>query len=172
MVPVLFKIMTIQLLRKSILILLQQILWTCCVFLSSVNDTFFRLIFSIMNYFCYNYTNIFFIHTTNYFSVVLRIIFLMCIENYVFIGSRIIFRGIANLFFSLQCIAGFAVEGNWFECLISLATILKNVTSEGVPSAKRMQKRNIVRERNEKDFHLLVQNLRGARSLCESDEVF
>ena len=95
----------------------------------------------------------------------------MCIENYVFIGPRIIFRGIANLFISLQCIVGFVVEGNWFECLISLATILKNVTSEGVPS-KRMQERNIVRERNEKGFHLLVQNLRGASSLCESDEVF
>ena len=47
--------------------------------------------------------------------MVLRIIFVMCIENYFFIGPRIIFRGIANLFFGLQCIAGLVVEGDWFE---------------------------------------------------------
>ena len=64
----------------------QQILWTCCVLLSSLNNTFFSvliIIFSNMNYFCYNYTNNFLIHTSNYF----------------FIGPRIIFRGIANFFF-------------------------------------------------------------------------
>ena len=67
---------------KSVLIPLQQMLWTCCIFLSSINNTFFSvlvIIFSNMSYFCFNYTNTFFIHTMNYFSVVLRIIFLMCI---------------------------------------------------------------------------------------------
>ena len=34
----------------------------------------------------------------NYFSVVLRIMFLMCMENKLFIGPRIIFRSIANIF--------------------------------------------------------------------------
>ena len=101
--------MTIKLHRKSVLIQLQQILWTCCVFLSSLNNTFFSvfvIIFSNKSYFCFNYRNTFFIHAMNYFSVVLRIIFLMCIKNYFLIGPRIIFRGIANLFFGLQCIAG------------------------------------------------------------------
>ena len=42
---------------------------------------FQRVIFSNMTYFCINYTNTFFIHTMNYFSVVLRIMFLMCMEN-------------------------------------------------------------------------------------------
>ena len=46
----------------------------------------------------------------NYFSVVHRIIFLMCIKNYFLIGPRITFRGIATLFFGLQCIAGLAVR--------------------------------------------------------------
>ena len=99
---------------------LQQILWTCCLFLSSINNTFFSvlvIIFSNMSYFCFNYTNTFFIHTMNYFSVVLRIIFLMCIENCFFIGPRIIFRGIANSFLGLQCFAGVAVEVDWFESL-------------------------------------------------------
>ena len=53
----------------------------------------------------------------------------MCIENYFFIGPRIILdviRGIANLFFGLQCIAGLAVEGNWFECCTLFPT--KNTT--------------------------------------------
>ena len=120
--PLLVKIMTIKLHHKSILIQLQQILRTCCVFLSSLNNTFFSvlvIIFSNKSYFCFNYTNTFFIHAMNYFSVVLRIIFPMCIKNYFLIGPRIIFRGIANLFFGLQCIAGLAFEVDWFESLTS-----------------------------------------------------
>ena len=116
--PVLVKILTIKLHYKSVLIPLQQILWTSCIFLSSINNTFFSvlvIIFSNMSYFCFNYTNTFFIHTMNYFSVVLRIIFLMCIENYFFLRRRIIFRGIANLFLGLQCFAGLAVGVDWFE---------------------------------------------------------
>ena len=84
-----------------------------CVFLSSLNNTFFSvfvIIFSNKSDFCFDYTNTFFIHAMSYFSVVLRIIFLMCIKNYFFIGPRIIFRGIANLFFDLQYIAGLAFE--------------------------------------------------------------
>ena len=107
-------------LQVSFSLALQQILWTCCLFLSSINNTFFSvlvIIFSNMSYFCFNYTNTFFIHTMNYFSVVLRIIFLMCIENYFFIGPRIIFRGIANSFLGLQCFVGVAVAVDWFEFL-------------------------------------------------------
>ena len=116
--PVLVKIMTIKLHHKSNLISLHQILWTCCIFLASINNAFFSvlvIIFSNMSYFCFNYTNTFFIHTMNYFSVVLRTIFLMCIENYFFLRRRIIFRGIANLFLDLQCFAGLAVGVDWFE---------------------------------------------------------
>ena len=81
--PVLVKIITIKLHHKSILS------WTCCVFLSSLNNTFFSVLvitFSNKSYFCFNYTNTFFIHAMNYFSVVLRIIFPMCIKNYFLIG--------------------------------------------------------------------------------------
>ena len=66
----------------------------------------------------------------NYFSVVLRIIFLMCIENYFFIGPRITFRGIANLFLGLQCFAGLAVEVDWFESLTSLGDHFENFEVE------------------------------------------
>ena len=82
--PVLVKIMTIKLHYKSVLIPLRQILWTCCIFLSSINNTFFSvlvIIFSNMSYFCFNYTYTFFIHTMNYFSVVLRIINYQSIFN-------------------------------------------------------------------------------------------
>ena len=154
--PVLVKIMTIKLHRKSVLIQLQQILWTCCVFSSSLNNTFFSVlvvIFSNKSYFYFNYRNTFFIHAMNYFSVVLRNIFLMCIKNYFLIGPRIIFRGIANLFFGLQCIAGLAFEVDWFESLTSLGNHFENFASGGVLS-KRMPRRNIVRERNERGFHL------------------
>ena len=147
--PVLVKIITIKLHHKSILS------WTCCVFLSSLNNTFFSvlvIIFSNKSYFCLNYRNTFFIHAMNYFSVVLRIIFLMYIKNYFLIGPRIIFRGIANLFFSLQCIAGLSFEVDWFDFFTSLGDHFENFASGGVLS-KRMPRRNIVRERNERGFH-------------------
>ena len=93
-----------------------------CIFVITKLNTFFSvlvIIFSNKSYCCFNHRNTFFIHAMNYFSVVLRIIFLMCIENYFLIGPRIIFRGIANLLFGLQCIAGLAFEVNWFESLTS-----------------------------------------------------
>ena len=148
--------MTIKLHCKSILIQLQQILWTCCVFLSSLNNTFLSvlvIIFSNKSYFCFNYRNTFFIRAMNYFSVLLRIIFLVCIKNYFLIGPRIIFRGIANLFFGLQCIAGLTFEVDWFESLTSLGDHFENFASGGVLS-KIMPRRNIVRERNERGFHV------------------
>ena len=68
-------------------------------------------IFSNKSYFGFNYTNTFFYHAMHHFSVVLLIIFPVCITNYfLIIEPRIIFRGIANLFVGLQCIAGLAFE--------------------------------------------------------------
>ena len=132
------------------------VLWTCCIFLSSINNTFFSvlvIIFSNMSYFCFNYTNTLFIHAMNYFSVVPWIIFLMCIKNYFLIaGPRIIFRSIANLFFGLQSIAGLAFEVDWFESLTSFEHF-ENFASGEVLS-KRMPRRNIVRERSKRGFHL------------------
>ena len=129
-----------------------------CVFSSSPNNTFFSvlvIIISNMSYFCFNYTNTFFIRTTNYFSVVLRIIFLMCIENYFFIGPRIIFRVITNLFFGPKCIAGLADEGDWFEYLTSLATILKTLqVEECFQRCNAKAKHYQARERHERGFHL------------------
>ena len=130
--------MTVKLHRTSVLI-------------QSLNKPFFSvcgIIFSNKSYFCFNYRNTFFIHAMNYFSVVLRIIFLMYIKNYLLIGPRIIFRGIANLFFSLQCIAGLA-----FQVFDFLGDHFENFASGGVFS-KRMPRRNIVRERNDRGFHL------------------
>ena len=59
----------------------------------------------------------------------------------------------ANIFFGLQCIAGLAFEVDWFESLTSLGDHFENFASGGVLS-KRMPRRNIVRERNERGFHL------------------
>ena len=98
----LVKIMTIELHCKSILIQLYQIFGPVVYFLSSLNNSFSSMlviIFSNMNYFCFNHTNTLFIHTRNYFSVVIQIIFLMCIENYFFIGPIIIFHGIREFVF-------------------------------------------------------------------------
>ena len=51
------------------------------IFVINKQYHFQRVIFSNMTYFFIDYTNTFFIHTMNYFSVVLRIMFLMCMEN-------------------------------------------------------------------------------------------
>ena len=126
--PVLVKIMTIKLHRKSVLIQLQQILWTYCVFLSSLNNTFFSvfvIILSNKSYFCFNYRNTFFIHAVNYFSLVLRIIFLIYIKNYFLIGPRIIFRGIANLFFGLQCIEGLKLTARRSSRVVNVGSLEK-----------------------------------------------
>ena len=159
--PVLVKIMTIKLHSKSISIELLHIFWTC-VFLSSLNNTFFSvlvIIFSNKSYFCFVYRNTFFIHAMNYFSVVLRIIFLMCIKNYFLIGPRIIFCGIANLFFGLQCIAGLAVRvfdflGRPFWKLCKWRSAFKENAK-----AKHCQRKK--RQR----FSSFLQNLSGASSL-------
>ena len=146
----------------SILIQLQQILWTCCVFLSSLNNTFFSvlvIIFSNKSYFCFNYRNTFFIHAMNYFSVVLRIIFPMCIKNYFLIGPRIIFRGIANLFFGLQCIAGLVFEVDWFESLTSLGDHFERGAFKENVKAKHCQ------GKKRKRFSSFLQNLSRAGSL-------
>ena len=123
--PVLVKLRTIKWHYKSILILLQQILWTCCIFLSSINNTFFSvliIIFINMSHFCFSYTDTFFIHTMNYFSVVLGIIFLVCMENY--------FSQCREFILCLQCFVGLAVKVDWFESLTSLGDHFENFEVE------------------------------------------
>ena len=111
----------------------------------------------------FNYRNNFFFHAMNYFSVVLRIIFLMCIKNYFLIGLRIIFRGIANLFFGLQCIAGLAFEVDWFETLTSLGDHFKNFTWRS--AFKESAKAKHCQGKKRKRFSSFLQNLSGASSL-------
>ena len=147
--------MTIKLHYKSILIPLQQILWTCCIFLSSINNTFFSvlvIIFSNMSYFCVNYTNTFFIHPMSHFSVVLRIIFLMCIENYFSLADNYFSRYREFIFGPTMLCR----PCNWrglVRVFDFLGRPLWKLWSAGVPS-KRVPTRNIVRERNERGFHL------------------
>ena len=66
----------------------------------------------------------------------------MCIESYFLIGPRIIFRGMANVFVGLLA----------FE-VVGVFDFLENFASGGVLS-KRMPRRNIFTERNERGFHL------------------
>ena len=89
----------------------------------------------------------------NYFSVVLRVIFLMCIKNYFLIGPRIIFRGIANLFFGLQCTAGLAFEVDWFEFLTSLGDHFENFEVEEC-FQRECQGETLSENRNDRGFHL------------------
>ena len=135
--PVLVKIMTINLHSESILIQLQQILWTCCVFLSSLNNTFFIvlvIIFSNKSYFCFNYTNTLFIHSMNYFS-----------------------------FFGLQCNVGLAFEVDWFRVFDLLWPFWKlckwRSTFKENATTKHCQRKK------QKRFSSFLQNLSGASSL-------
>ena len=83
-----------------------------------------RIIFSlalIENYFSL-VPQLFFTGTVNYFLLLtLRIIFSLAL--------RIIFRGIVNLFFGLQYIAGLRLRETG-KCLTSLVAILKSVRPE------------------------------------------
>ena len=142
--------MTIKLHHKSILIQLQQILWTCCVFLSSLNNTFFSMlviIFSNKSYFCFNYMNTFFIHAMNYFSVVLRIIFLTCITNYFLIGLRIIFCMVHNALRPLN------LKWNGSSLWLPWATILKTLQVEEC-FQRECQGETLSENRNDRGFHL------------------
>ena len=67
-----------------------------------------------MSYFCFNYKKTFF----------------HLYHELFFIGPRIIFRGIANLFLGLQCFAGLAIEVDWFESLTSLGDHFENFEVE------------------------------------------
>ena len=88
-------------------------------------------------------------------------IFLMYIENYFFLGPRIIFSRYRELIFWPAMHCG---PCSWRR-LVRVFHFL------GVLS-KVMPRRNIARERNERNFHLFLQNLRGTSGLCKSDEVF
>ena len=148
-------------------------LWTCCIFLSSINNTFFSvlvIIFNNMSYFCFNYTNTFFIHTMNYFSVVLWIIFLMCMENYFFIGPRIIFRSIANLFWAYNALWALQLKWTGSSFWLPWATILK--TLKWRSAFKENAKAKHCQGKKRKRFSSFLQNLSGASSLCVRDEVF
>ena len=155
--------MTIKWRYKSVLIPLQQMLWTCCIFLSSINNTFFSvlvIIFNNMSYFCFNYTNTFFIHTMNYFSVVLWIIFLMCMENCFFIGRRIIFRSIANLFWAYNALWALQLKWTGSSFWLPWATILK--TLKWRSAFKENAKAKNCQGKKQKGFSSFLQNQSGA----------
>ena len=165
--PVQVEIMTTKLHRKSVLIQLQQILWTCCVFLSSLNNTFFSVLvitFSNMSYFCFNYRNTFFIHAMNYFSVVLRIIFLMCVKNYFFNWAENYFSRYREFIFrsTMHCgrciwsgmvrVFDFLGRPFWKLCKWR-STFKENAKAKHCQGKKR------------KRFSSFLQNLSGASSL-------
>ena len=128
------------------------------------------IIFTYMSYFCFNYANTFFIHTMNYFSVLLRIIFLMCMENYFFIGGRIIFRSIANLFWAYNEFWTLQLKWTGSSLWLPWATILK--TLKWRSAFKENAKAKHFQGKKRKRFSSFLQNLSGASSLCVSDEVF
>ena len=84
---------------------------------------------------------LFFSGTSNYFSNVCQKLFFNWAENYFSRYRKFIFW------------AGLAFEVEWLESLTSLGDHFENFASGGVLS-KRMPRRNIVRERNKRGFHL------------------
>ena len=118
-----------------------------------------------MKYFWYNYANIFFIHTTNYFSNVYRSTIIFSL------GRELFFAVLRICLLACNTLRALQLKGTGSSVVDFLGERFENCAIGGVLS-KRMQRRNIVRERNERGFHLFFQNLRGASGLCESDEVF
>ena len=142
--------MTIKWHYKSIIILLQQILWTCCKFLSSINNTIFSVLF---------------LATWLIFVLIIQILFSfipwIILEWYVESFSSNVYWELffhwAENYFSwyaiLQCFGALAVEVDWFETLTSLGDHFENFANGGV-LPKRMPSRNSIRERNKSGFHL------------------
>ena len=162
---------------------LQQILWTCCVFLSSLNNTFFSMLVIIVSNksdFCFDYMNTFFIHAMSYFSVVLRIIFLMCIKNYFLIRLRIFFCTAAPIALDHQSLAvKFRLLLHCGPCissgLIRVFDFLRQLfwkLFKCRSALKENAKAKHCQGKNRKRFSSFLQNLSGASSLCVSDEVF
>ena len=150
------------------LIPLQQILWTCCkhIFVINKQYLFLGVIFSNITYFCFNYTNTFFIHTMNYFSVVLRIMFLMCMG----IGPRIIFRSIANLFWAYNVLWALQLKWTGSSLWLPWATILKTLKWRSAFKENATLKH--CQGKKQKRFSSFLQNMSAASSLCVRDEVF
>ena len=123
-----------------------------------------------MSYFCFYYTNTFFIHTMNYYSVVLRIIFLMCMENYFSIGPRIIFRSVANLFWAYNALWALQLKWTGWSLWLPWVTILKTLKWRSAFKENAMAKH--CQGKKEKMFSSFLQNLSAASSLCVHDEVF
>ena len=123
-----------------------------------------------MSYFCFNYTNTFFIHTMNYYSVVLWIIFLMCMENYFFIRPRIIFRSVANLFWAYNALWALQLKWTGWSLWLPWVTILKTLKWRSAFKENAMAKH--CQGKKQKRFSSFLQNLSAASSLCVHDEVF
>ena len=93
------------------------------------------------------------------------------IENYFFTVLLIIFWRYREFIFGPTMPCGPCSWSGLIRVFDFLGRPFWKLWSGGVLS-KRMPRRNIVRERKEKGFSSLVQNLSGASSLCVSDEVF
>ena len=165
--------MTIKWHYQSILIPLQQLLWTCCIFLSSINNTFFSVLvitFSNMSYFCFNYTNtffhsyheLFFSGTLNCFSNVYGESFFHWAENY--------FSQCRELILGLQCLWALQLKWSGLSLWLHWATVLKTLKWRSAFKENATVKH--CQGKKEKRFSSLLQNLSAVISLCVHDEVF
>ena len=106
----------------------------------------------------------------NYLSVVLWIMFLMCMKNYFFIELRIIFRSIANLFWAYNALWASQLKWTGSSLWLPWATILKTLKWRSAfkenATAKHCQ------GKKQKRFSSFLQNLSAASSLYVRDEVF
>ena len=129
--PVLVKIMTIKWHYKSHC---SKYYGPVAYFLSSINNTFFSMLVIIcninMSYFCFNYTNTFFIRTTNYFSVVLSNYFSNVYGELFFHWAENYFSQCRKFISGLQCFVGLALEVHWLESLTSLGDHFENFEVE------------------------------------------
>ena len=89
-------------------------------------------------------------------------------ENCFFIGPRIIFRSVANLFWAYNAL--WALHLKWTGSSLPWATILK--TLKWRSAFKENAKVKHCQGKKRKRFSSFLQNLSGTSSLCVSDEVF
>ena len=106
----------------------------------------------------------------NCFSVVLRIIFLMCIKNYFFIGPGNIFAVSRIYFWAGNASRALQLKWTCSSLWLPWANILKPLKWRS--AFKENAKAKHCQGKKQKRFSSFLQNLSGASSLCVSDEVF
>ena len=146
-----------------------KLLWTCCIFLSSINNTFFSvlvlatwLIFVLIIQILFSFIPwIIFQWYSNYVSNVYGELFFHWAENY--------FSQYREFILGLQCLWALQLKWTGSSLWLPWATILKTLKWRSALKENVTPKH--CQGKKQKRFSSFLQNMSAASSLCVRDEV-